>query len=333
MASEEASVKYFFNLCSYPVGNYCGGSKKAFAFKTNETDGSCTALTDEQITPMLLDGDYVKFAYPATENATCGAKKYQLTLKVRCDSNINETATESIEDADPCSPVITLASPKACPAFSASGFSQFFIERPGILGFVAVVFGLIVAVYGRKFFPLTIFSTGTLVGFGISLLLFTILSMLGSSGKLTFFNSLLQYLLSAATGIFLGFILQRMLKIAAAIFGAIGGYFISAALFSWIENEYLHSFVLVFFAAVAAALSTKFYDNIVIFSTSVFGSFCFVHGFSLIIDKDASVYSQIISSEFDSMMYAYLSVLMLMSSLGTFYQFKQMSQEAKFDAN
>jgi len=99
-----------------------------------------------------------------------------------------------------------------------------------------VVFGIIVAVYGRKFFPVTILSTGTLVGFGITLLLFTVLSML-ESHQLSFFASLMQYVMSLAVGLFLGFILQRMLKIAAAIFGAIGGYFIAAALFAgWIDN-------------------------------------------------------------------------------------------------
>ena len=229
--------------------------------------------------------------------------------------------------------MLTVTSPKACPAFSASGFSSFFIERPGILGFVAVIFGIIVAVYGRKFFPLTILSTGTLVGFGINLLLFTVLSML-ESHQLSVFASLMQYVMSLAVGLFLGFILQRMLKIAAAIFGAIGGYFIAAALFAgWIDNKYLLTAILVLVSAGTAALSTRYYDHIVIFSTSVFGSFCFIHGFSLIIDKNASVYSQILSGDFNTLMYVYMSVLVLATTFGTFYQFKQMSAEAKFDAN
>jgi hypothetical protein len=80
-------------------------------------------------------------------------------------------------------------------------------------------------------------------------------------------------------------------------------------------------------------MSTRYYDNIVIFSTSVFGSFCFIHGFSLIIDKNASVYSQILSGDFNTLMYVYMSALVLTTSFGTFYQFKQMSAEAKFDAN
>jgi len=198
---------------------------------------------------------------------------------------------------------------------------------------VAVVFGIIIAVYGRAFFPKTILTTGTLVGFGITLLLFTILSML-ESHQLTFFASLMQYVMSLAVGLFLGFILQRMLKIAAAIFGAIGGYFIAAALFAgWIENRYLLTALLVMVSAGSAALSTRYYDEIVIFSTSVFGSFCFIHGFSLVIDKNASLYSQILSGDFNTLMYVYLSLLVLTTSFGSFYQFKQMSSEAKYDTN
>lgn len=83
-----------------------------------------------------------------------------------------------------------------------------------------------------------------------------------------------------------------MLKIAGAIFGAIGGYFISVMLFGWVEDEILHTSILVISSAVAAGLSIKYYDNIVIFGTAVLGSFCFVHGFSLIIDDPTlSVYN------------------------------------------
>jgi hypothetical protein len=48
--------------------------------------------------------------------------------------------------------------------------------------------------------------------------------------ELTFVGTLFSYLASAAVGIFLGFILQRMLKIGAAIIGFIGGYFIGVPL-------------------------------------------------------------------------------------------------------
>ena len=51
-------------------------------------------------------------------------------------------------------------------------FAQFFVKRPQILGILAILFGLVVALYGRDFFEITIFATGGIAGFGITMLLF-----------------------------------------------------------------------------------------------------------------------------------------------------------------
>jgi hypothetical protein len=48
------------------------------------------------------------------------------------------------------------------------------------LGTLAILFGLVVAFQGRKFFEITIFTTGGIAGFGITMLLFLMLSMLTS---------------------------------------------------------------------------------------------------------------------------------------------------------
>ena len=130
-----------------------------------------------------------------------------------------------------------------------------------------------------------------------------------------------------------------MLKIAAAIFGAIGGYFgayfIISMLYNWDQNEpaYVQNSILILSATITAGLSIKYYDSIVIFSTAVLGSFFFVHGFSLIFEsKEDSVYNQISSdNDFKSVMWAYLSVFLIMISGGTYYQLKQRYLEVKFD--
>jgi hypothetical protein len=46
------------------------------------------------------------------------------------------------------------------------------------LGILSIVFGLVVGFYGRDFFEITIFATGGIAGFGITMLLFLMLSML-----------------------------------------------------------------------------------------------------------------------------------------------------------
>lgn len=98
-----------------------------------------------------------------------------------------------------------------------------------ILGLSAIVFGFLVSFQGRKFFEYTIFATGAISGFGITMLLFQFLNMLSSKSgaELSFLGSVFSYVFSIAMSGFLGYILFRMLRIGAAILGAIGGVFLA----------------------------------------------------------------------------------------------------------
>jgi hypothetical protein len=78
----------------------------------------------------------------------------------------------SVNTANPCQPVISGSHPKACTMISVTSFSRFFVENPVILGICGIVFGILVAFKGRKFFEYTIFATGAITGFGVSMLLF-----------------------------------------------------------------------------------------------------------------------------------------------------------------
>jgi len=79
-----------------------------------------------------------------------------------------------------CHPIIIASHKSACPVFSVTTFSRFLIDRPYILGPVAILFGLMVTFAGRKFFPWTIAVIGCLIGAGITLLLFSMSDILDS---------------------------------------------------------------------------------------------------------------------------------------------------------
>lgn len=261
---------------------------------------------------------------------------YKLTLNILCNDAANTTDwidNGIVDSTDPCSPVITVTHAKACPVFSASTFAKSFTRNTAILAPLAIIFGLIVTIYGRKFFPITIFATGSLAGFAITLLLFTMLSMFESAREknqrieLTVLGSLFSYVVSLFVGIFVGFILQRMLKIGAAIIGAIGGFFISIPLsnllLGWADSDILLQSVSVLSALILAVLSLKYYDTIVIFGTAVLGSYLFVRGFSLFIEgsfpPESQIFEKIASGEVQSIFYVYLAVFSIMVGLGTFY--------------
>ncbi len=96
-------------------------------------------------------------------------------------------------------------------------------------------------------------------------------------------------MVSAIVGLFIGFVLRRMLHIGAAIIGAVGGFFIGIAIYN-IFFFYAQSYLLlraisILCAIAMAILSFKIFDHIVIYSTAIFGSYSFVRGASLFIGK------------------------------------------------
>lgn len=249
------------------------------------------------------------------------------------------------DSSDVCAPVVTIRHAKACPVFSASNFSRFFINNPQILGILFIGFGFIISIQGLKVFAYTIFGLGAAAGFAITMLLFTMLSMFESArvedkgGKLelTFIGTLFTYLTSLAIGVFLGFILRRMLKIGAAIIGAIGGYLISIPilnlLFGWTESETFLTVLSLGAAIATALLSMRQYDNIVIFGTSVLGSYLFVRGFSLFIKNsfppESELLERIATGDVPDLFYVFLAVFSLMVGLGVFHQRKHRFEELK----
>jgi hypothetical protein len=87
-------------------------------------------------------------------------------------------------------------------------------------------------------------------------------------------------------GVFVGFILMRMLQIGAAILGAVGGFFIGATIYNLIFF-FTHSFILLMILSIACTLlgaifSFKYYDGIVIFGTAFIGAYSLIRGASLI---------------------------------------------------
>jgi Domain of unknown function (DUF4203) len=172
-----------------------------------------------------------------------------------------------------------------------TSFSRYFVANPTILSVCAIIFGLLVGFNGRKFFEYTIFSSGAIAGFGITMLLFQFLNMLASmdgGAELSFIGTVFSYLFSFAMSGFLGYILYRMLDIGAAIMGAIAGVFlaltINQVLFFWVSgqaSEIIFWTLAILLGSYLAYLSKKEYHLIVILGTAILGSYSIVRGVSM----------------------------------------------------
>lgn len=259
------------------------------------------------------------------------------------DLDILEVNTDKI-----CHPVITASHKSACPVFSVTTFSRFLFDRPFILGPIAILFGIMVAFAGRKFFPWTIAVIGCLVGFGITLLLFSMSDILDSvqSNNPNESNSILYVILTYAfaivIGVFVGFILQKMLNIGALILGAVGGFFVGVAaynlLFFWAKSQFLLTLISVLSSIAMAFLSFRQYDNIVIFGTGFVGSYSFVRGLSFFMGNfpnEVQFFKDLINGSVSSNtpweVYFYLVTFVIVFITGVFYQRKQRAKEAQFN--
>jgi Domain of unknown function (DUF4203) len=349
---------YNFNLCTQAIED-CNAAttvSEIYAYKKTpaSADGtvpaSCIPLTDSTLTtPQVKATDnsrHLQLAFGSPSEKTClhngEQRAYKFTLNLLCNDDADASVAmkfEKLDETDPCEPVLDVSHATACPVFSVSGFARFFMSELVLLGLIAVPLGLIITFYGRKFFPVTVFALGGVAGFGITMLLFSMLSMLSSvqtkSNQLDFMGSLISYVASIAIGVFVGFILQRMLKIGAAIIGAIGGYFIgltlASLLLSWTGSEIVLNAAPILVAVGMAYLSTRYYDSIVIFSTAVLGSYIFVRGFSLFVGSfppEGTIVESILEGTISTAFYIYLSAFLITLALGTVYQRKMRDIES-----
>lgn len=143
-------------------------------------------------------------------------------------------------------------------------------------------------------------------------------------------NTIFSFVFSVCIGVFLGFILKRMIKIGAAIMGAIGGVFLAFAvhqlLFFWVSGQ--ASEIILWTLSVCGALgmaylSTKQLKNILIFSTAFLGSYCVIRGISMFIPgsfpAESTILQKIADGSIDTTFYIYLAGFIVLAGLGMVY--------------
>ena len=114
--------------------------------------------------------------------ATCdGEINYSATIQLYCDRDATPADPLKIlgvDETNKCNPILKVSSQSACPVFSAGTYTEFLLDRPWILSPLLIIFGIAVTLVGRKFFAWTIGILGLFSGFGVTMLLFSMLDML-----------------------------------------------------------------------------------------------------------------------------------------------------------
>jgi hypothetical protein len=243
-----------------------------------------------------------------------------------------------IDETDPCATQISMSTEHGCADFSTTAWVSFLSDHPYILGGVLLIFGAIVTFYGRKFFQYTIAAVGILLGFLTTMLLFSIMGMLSGleSGKDSLWMTILSFLVAIIVALFLGFVMYKTIKFGAMLLGAISGGLIGATFYNLAfyaaESFYLFVFTVAFLGIVGAFLAYRYFDQIVILSTALIGSYCFIRGIAVyaggwpnemeLINKIANDVEITIPYQ----LYIYISAVILLFILGSVFQFREMKK-------
>ena len=152
--------------------------------------------------------------------------------------------------------------------------------------------------------------------------------------------AILTFVVAGIIGLFVGFILQKMLHIGAAILGAIGGFFIGVAFYNIVFFSFKSQFLLtscsILGSLIMAVLSFRQYDNIVIFGTGFIGSYTFTRGISFFIGNfpnEMVFFQNLIEGNVSATWetYFYLAVFVILFGLGVAYQRRQRAKDALFN--
>ena len=204
-----------------------------------------------------------------------------------------------------------------------------------------IVIGGVVNFFGRKFFQYTLAALGFLFGSMTSLLLLSLAGLLDglNNDNKPLWLAIVCIVICIGLGVLCGWLLFRTWMIGACIVGAIAGTFGAIVLYQTVFAA-TESFWILFLFIIAGAsagvfLVHKFFDMVLIVSTSFIGAYCFVRGISMfaggfpneIVTFDKL--SEGIDPEFSDYFYAYLAVIVTLTVLGVIHQRKTLANEGE----
>ena len=203
-----------------------------------------------------------------------------------------------------------------------------------------IVFGAIVTFFGRKFFQYTVAVVGGFLTFLIVMLLCSIAGWLdylegNDNGSLGL--TILSFFLAIGLGVGVALILNRLVRVGAILLAAAAGFFLGVSLyqtaFHWTNNIYVMVGLSVGFALILAFASFRYFDKVLIFGTSLLGSYAFIRGISLFaghFPNEILVMQQLSQGQkpdFDNIFYAYMASIVVLFVLGSVFQTKTKEKE------
>lgn len=281
----QGNVTINFNICDYTIRN-CPDGYADYANEVNQNN-TCVHLSSASISDIgvsLIDPDEPDLGLVLTfkgGNQCNATSDYQLVLQLNCDEYAS-TTTYNLDPASiatPCTPRVIMNSPVACPVLSLGTLWTFFNDYYYIFGVSMILIGILLMVFGGRFFKVTLFLVGQVsVAAFILIIMFALVYPTDSPMWVVW----LTLVVSFGIGAGIGYATQRWARFGVLLLGLWIGGLLGAIMYCM----FLHVFnnggntglwvILGIFGAVCAVLSMIYFDHAVIYGSAMGGAYTFV---------------------------------------------------------
>jgi len=291
---------------------------------TTDTAKTCTDLTDGQsilsrkieiVNAKEVGETTIPKHLKLTEKSTVvcasdSAKKMAVTFEIKCNeakewsgSTAADTKIIKVDESDKCNPVIVLSAPAGCPRMEANTYIKYISENPIVLAIVIIALGGVMTFVGKKFFDWCLMVVGFVFGFTMIMMFCSMVGMLNalnhdSKGGVGLLVT--SFFLALAGGAGMAFLAKISKQYGIMALGAFGGYMLGTIIYTgiitiWWTNSIGAVLTGIICAIIAAGLSIKLQDKVMVILTAFIGAYLFVRGFSMFIGgypNEALLYQQ-----------------------------------------
>ncbi|CAI2360851.1 unnamed protein product [Moneuplotes crassus] len=268
------------------------------------------------------------------------SKTFKLDVEMKCDPTmtiLNKpviTTNEEASDFDICHPKIIVKSSYGCKISKLETVAVFFNTFAWLIGVIFIVFGLYNLMLGGRMFRLTI-------------ILFSIASTIAITCLVFFFFIQMEdvpqkYILlilfsSGSIGALLGYFLVKTIKFGIFIIGCWTGVVLAISLdsliFSQLGVPYILYIMIAIFVITFGWLACKYYEYVLIFSSSILGAYFFIRGISLEFGgypNELDILEQVKHGAYVEIpwtFYLYFLAMVLCFLVGVYIQVKRLSKD------
>lgn len=299
-----------WNMCQYidPLSAPKGYSNDTDAFAYMTVGKTVYPLTSgilpDADSHLDKNGSIDGVTYTFSSDTKCPFSKKNETFgfqnSVICNKNVTGAGSVvSVKDANTCLPKVTMEHESACPEYSVKGMVKFFRDNVWLSGTILVVFGVIMAMFGRAFFRWTMSAFAGLAGFLVVMYFSSLFGWLGATWAIV-----LLCIVGVCAGLGCAALMYYFIPIATVFLGVVAGLFMGGLIFSLIvgmsgyDSLWLLITLSLVFGLLSGWLTWSYKLGYLSFATAIVGGYMFMRGLTFYFGRFPSEMEmiQIISS-------------------------------------